>query len=141
MPGQLGVRTVPLSEELSGGLKSLAQRAGVPLKSVLLAAHVRVMGLVGNQTDVLTGLVSNSRPEEADGERVLGLFPKGVSNSTLKRASGHVRFQLGQADKFRDGIVRSGRWEDYILVCDGHWNELGHRRGAERIGEWLARYL
>ena len=74
VPGQLGVQTVPLSDELSAGLKSLAQRAGVPLKSVLLAAHVRVMGLVGNQTDVLTGLVANSRPEEADGERVLGLF-------------------------------------------------------------------
>ena len=62
VPGQLGVQTVPLSEELSAGLKSLAQRAGVPLKSVLLAAHVRVMGLVGNQADVLTGLVANSRP-------------------------------------------------------------------------------
>ena len=32
------------------------------------------MGLVCGHDDVLTGLVSNSRPEEADGERVLGLF-------------------------------------------------------------------
>ena len=73
-PGTLGVESVPLGEELAEGLKSLAARAGVPLKSVLLAAHVRVMSLVGNQQDVLTGLVANSRPEESDGERVVGLF-------------------------------------------------------------------
>ena len=72
--GKLGVETRVLDEGRTEALKSLAQRVGVPLKNVLLAAHVRVMGLVGNQTDVLTGLVSNSRPEESDGERVLGLF-------------------------------------------------------------------
>ena len=46
----------------------------MPLKSVLLAAHVRVLALASGQADVLTGLVANSRPEESDGERVLGLF-------------------------------------------------------------------
>jgi len=25
-----------------------------------------------------------------------------------------LRFQLGQADRFKEGIVRSGRWQDYI---------------------------
>nr|AIW82283.1 PuwF [Cylindrospermum alatosporum CCALA 988] len=72
--GQLGVQEVPISPEISAGLKQLAQNAGVPIKSVLLAAHLRVLSLVSNQTDVLTGLVSNGRPENADGERVLGLF-------------------------------------------------------------------
>jgi membrane-bound lytic murein transglycosylase D len=46
--------------------------------------------------------------------RVLGLFPKGVSNRTLSGAARRIRFQLGQADKFRAGVARSGRWEDYI---------------------------
>ena len=50
----------------------------------------------------------------ADEKRVLALFPDGVSNRTLRAASGQVRFQLGQADKFRDGLRRMGRWEDYI---------------------------
>nr|AXN93590.1 PuwF-G [Cylindrospermum alatosporum CCALA 994] len=72
--GQLGVQEVPISPEVSAGLKQLAQNAGVPIKSVLLAAHLRVLSLLSNQTDVLTGLVSNGRPENADGERVLGLF-------------------------------------------------------------------
>jgi amino acid adenylation domain-containing protein len=65
---------VPLSSEVSEGLKQLARSAGVPLKSVLLAAHLRVMKFVSGQPDVLTGVISNGRLEEVDGERALGLF-------------------------------------------------------------------
>jgi amino acid adenylation domain-containing protein len=65
---------VPLQEEVSSGLARLARQAAVPIKSVLLAAHLRVLGCLSGQTDVLTGLVSNGRPEIPDGERVLGLF-------------------------------------------------------------------
>ena len=45
---------------------------------------------------------------------ILALWPEGVSNATLRRAAGNVRFQLGQADKFREGLVRSGAWLDHI---------------------------
>jgi amino acid adenylation domain-containing protein len=55
-------------------LEEVARTLGVPLKSLVLAAHVRVLSLWGGQTDVVTGLVSNVRPETPDGERVLGLF-------------------------------------------------------------------
>jgi amino acid adenylation domain-containing protein len=65
---------VPISIEVSEGLKQLARSAGVPLKSVLLAAHLRVLKLVSGQPDVITGVISNGRLEEVDGERVLGLF-------------------------------------------------------------------
>jgi amino acid adenylation domain-containing protein/non-ribosomal peptide synthase protein (TIGR01720 family) len=71
---QVGVQDVPLSPEICEGLKQLALSAQVPLKSVLLAAHLRVLSLLGGQSDVLTGLVANGRPEQTDGERVLGLF-------------------------------------------------------------------
>ncbi|MDZ8261482.1 non-ribosomal peptide synthetase [Nostoc sp. ChiQUE01b] len=70
----IGVHQVELSPEVSLGLKQLAQLACVPLKSILLAAHFRVLSLLSGQTDVITGLVSNGRPEKADGERTLGLF-------------------------------------------------------------------
>jgi membrane-bound lytic murein transglycosylase D len=50
----------------------------------------------------------------ADEARVLALFPPGASSQTLRTASEEIRFQLGQADKFREGLVRMGRWEDYI---------------------------
>jgi membrane-bound lytic murein transglycosylase D len=64
---------------------------------------------------ILRSLASGKRSNlSADQKRVLALFPAGVSNRTLRKASGQVRFQLGQADKFRDGLVRMGRWESYI---------------------------
>ncbi|HEX4457622.1 MAG TPA: amino acid adenylation domain-containing protein, partial [Polyangia bacterium] len=68
------VRAVPLAPETYAGLKRLARAAAVPLKSVLLAAHLRVVALVSGQRDVVTGLVTNGRPEVGDGERILGLF-------------------------------------------------------------------
>jgi amino acid adenylation domain-containing protein len=55
-------------------LRIFARASGVPLKSVLLAAHVRVLSTVSGQAEVVTGLVTNGRHEGDDGERVLGLF-------------------------------------------------------------------
>ncbi len=60
--------------EVFEGLKRLAQMAGVPLKSVLQAAHYRVMSLLTGTSDVISGLVTNGRPEEIDGEKLMGLF-------------------------------------------------------------------
>jgi len=71
---QSSMEEVYISTETSEGLDRLAGSLGVPLKTVLLAAHMKVMSLLSGQVDVLTGLVSNGRPETADGERVLGLF-------------------------------------------------------------------
>ncbi|HYO62019.1 MAG TPA: amino acid adenylation domain-containing protein [Pyrinomonadaceae bacterium] len=68
------VRQVTLSEDLTRGLRRAAEAAGVPLKSALLAAHARVLMSLHGGEDVLTGLVSNGRPEDVDGERALGLF-------------------------------------------------------------------
>ena len=60
--------------EIGDALRELARSMGVPLRSVLLAAHLRVLTLLTSQQNVITGVVTNVRPEEADGERVLGLF-------------------------------------------------------------------
>ncbi|HJS24293.1 MAG TPA: amino acid adenylation domain-containing protein [Pyrinomonadaceae bacterium] len=65
---------VHIPDEVSEGLHRMAVNAGVPIKSVLLAAHLKVMSLVMGQSDVITGLVCNGRPEEADGELIRGLF-------------------------------------------------------------------
>ncbi|NMG08551.1 non-ribosomal peptide synthetase [Brasilonema sp. UFV-L1] len=70
---EIGFLDVPISAELSEKLQKLARRAEVPLKNVLLAAHVRVMSLLSGESDVLTGLESNGRLEEADGEKTLGI--------------------------------------------------------------------
>jgi amino acid adenylation domain-containing protein/thioester reductase-like protein len=71
---QVGVYEVPLSIEVSQGLLQLAKSLKVSLKSVLLAAHMRVLSLLSGQSDIVTGLVSHGRLEGTDGERVLGLF-------------------------------------------------------------------
>ncbi|HXM47598.1 MAG TPA: amino acid adenylation domain-containing protein, partial [Pyrinomonadaceae bacterium] len=65
---------VLVSGEGLEGLKRLARLAAVPLKSVLLAAHLRIMSVISGQQDVVTGLLSNGREEKVDGERVVGLF-------------------------------------------------------------------
>lgn len=46
--------------------------------------------------------------------RVLALWGPAVTAERLLEASRGVRFQLGQADRFREGLVRSGRWETHI---------------------------
>src|ERR1700687_2938067 len=58
----------------AAGLVRLAGAGAVALKSVCLAAHLRVLQLAAGRADVLTGLVVNGRPETAGGERVRGLF-------------------------------------------------------------------
>jgi amino acid adenylation domain-containing protein len=65
---------IPTPDDISEGLHRLAVNAAVPFKSVLLAAHMKVMSLVMGQSDVITGLVCNGRPEETDGELIRGLF-------------------------------------------------------------------
>jgi amino acid adenylation domain-containing protein len=65
-------RALPM--EVDAALGRLADALGVPVKSVLLAAHLRVLGHLGGSSDVLTGLVANGRPEVENGERALGLF-------------------------------------------------------------------
>jgi membrane-bound lytic murein transglycosylase D len=46
--------------------------------------------------------------------RVVELWGPNLDKSTLLAASQRVRFQLGQADRFREGLIRSGAWEDYV---------------------------
>lgn len=74
--GETGIRgfRVAIDPDVSAALKQFAQVHGVPIKSVLLAAHIRVLSRWTGHQDVVTGLVSNGRAEEMNGERVLGLF-------------------------------------------------------------------
>jgi microcystin synthetase protein McyA len=65
---------ITLPSQVYAGLQRMAHTAGVPLKSVLLTAHLKVLSLLSGTTDVLTGLVSHGRPEKPDAEKTLGLF-------------------------------------------------------------------
>lgn len=85
-------------------LQELARDCGVPIRTVLLATHCRVMKLLTGCDDVLTGLVANGRPQSADGERLIGLFL-----NTLP-----FRVQI-EGDTWRDLIRKTFRAEQELI--------------------------
>ena len=65
--------------------------------------------------DILSKLGSGTRQGlNAEEQRVLGLFPASTTNAEFRAAAERLRFQLGQSDRFRAGLVRSGTWKAYI---------------------------
>jgi natural product biosynthesis luciferase-like monooxygenase protein/amino acid adenylation domain-containing protein len=102
------VINMPLPVAQFQELKQLARSANIPLKSVLLAAHLRVMNLISGQSDVLTGFVTHGRTEGNEGEQVLGLFLNTIP----------FRFQL-----------QGGTWLDLMVQVFQEEQELfPHRR-------------
>lgn len=67
-------RDVPIHDGVQRGLNEMARSLGVPLKSVLLAAHVKVLSLLTGQDEVLTGLMTHGRPESRESRQAVGLF-------------------------------------------------------------------
>ena len=65
----------------------------------------------GTLRTLATGKRDNLSQEE---QRILSLWPDGVSNQTLASAVDRLRFQRGQSDRFRAGLIRAGRWKPYI---------------------------
>ncbi len=75
---------------------------------------------------LLTKLAGGTRQGLSnDEQRVLALFPEGTSNAEFRAAAGRLRFQLGQSDRFRAGLERSGAWKPYI-------HEVLAKRGLPR---------
>ncbi|MFJ4570444.1 amino acid adenylation domain-containing protein [Streptomyces sp. NPDC088846] len=64
---------VPLSD-LDPELRALAAEVGVSLKSVLHAAHLKVMSMLTDEPAFFTGLVCNARPEAEGADRVYGMY-------------------------------------------------------------------
>lgn len=65
--------------------------------------------------EALKVLASGKRSGLSDIEQhILALWPSSVSNSTLATAANNVRFQLGQSDRFVEGLIRSGAYRDHI---------------------------
>jgi membrane-bound lytic murein transglycosylase D len=64
---------------------------------------------------VLKRLARGERENLSEKERqVLSRWPEGVSNKTLAKAAKNVRFQRGQADRFKAGLERAGAWRSHI---------------------------
>lgn len=52
----------------------------------------------------------------AEEKRVHDMWPKGTRRARFEQAAEEVRFQLGQSDRFREGVVRAGAYRDYIAA-------------------------
>ncbi|MCK9468983.1 MAG: LysM peptidoglycan-binding domain-containing protein [Porticoccaceae bacterium] len=50
----------------------------------------------------------------AEEQKALNAWPKGTDNQRFRQAAEEIRFQLGQSNRFREGLVRSGQWRDHI---------------------------
>jgi non-ribosomal peptide synthetase component F len=99
---------VVIGEEVTNGLKQTARAIGLPVKSVLLAGHVKVLSLLSGEQAVVTGVVSNGRPEEEGAEKALGLFLNSLP------------FAITLTD---------GMWRDLVKeVFDAEREMLPHRR-------------
>jgi membrane-bound lytic murein transglycosylase D len=65
--------------------------------------------------ELLRAIAAGERDDLSQQQRAIrAQFPDGVSDARLRRAARNIRFQLGQSDKFRAGLVRSGAWEPHI---------------------------
>ncbi|GAA5531105.1 amino acid adenylation domain-containing protein [Herpetosiphon gulosus] len=117
-------QSVAISTELSQALKALSRSLAVPIKDVLLAAHLRVISMLTGQFDVVTSMVSSGRPETLDGERVLGLFINSIplrmqlnqptwrelilQTFAAERASlEHRRYPTAELQRHNDGLAWS----------------------------------
>jgi membrane-bound lytic murein transglycosylase D len=56
---------------------------------------------------------------------VLASWPEGTTSRTFAQAADNVRFQTGQSDRFKEGLVRSGQWKPYIRTILAKY-ELPH---------------
>jgi amino acid adenylation domain-containing protein len=68
------LQDVPLPRGLSDRIIALAGRLGIPVKNVLLAAHMKVLAVLAGNRDVLTGYEHSGRPEAVGADQAAGLF-------------------------------------------------------------------
>jgi membrane-bound lytic murein transglycosylase D len=57
---------------------------------------------------------ANGASLSEDDQRILDLWGSEGTPARLLEATDEIRFQLGQSDRFRAGLVRSGAWETHI---------------------------
>jgi amino acid adenylation domain-containing protein len=141
-------RLVRLSPRQTAALQAVAREARVPLKSVVLAAHCRVLALAHGQDEITTGLAFNGRPEEEGGDQVLGLFvnvlpltAKPLAGSWIELARRlfeaererlpHRRYPLAQLHKKAGGPL----FETLFNFVHFHVYQDLEKLGIRRLGE------
>src|SRR5215472_5081467 len=57
---------------------------------------------------------SGEEPLSADDQRIRDLWGSEATPGRLRAAVEDIRFQLGQSDRFRSGLIRAGAWQTHI---------------------------
>lgn len=82
-----------------------------PRRQTISEARTRWLAAINEAVEALE---AQRAPASIEAQRVLELWGAEATPARLREARNEVRFQLGQADRFRAGIVRSGAWEPHI---------------------------
>jgi membrane-bound lytic murein transglycosylase D len=64
--------------------------------------------------EILRHLASGAAPQDADEQKIKDIWGADATPARLAEAVDDVRFQLGQSDRFRAGLMRAGTWETHI---------------------------
>ncbi len=77
----------------------------------------RIIEKVKNEYRHILLRLSSAKKEDltAEEQQVMALWPEGTTKEEFRNASRRLRFQLGQSDRFLEGLIRSGRWMPHIL--------------------------
>ncbi|GAA3624853.1 hypothetical protein GCM10022419_133050 [Nonomuraea rosea] len=89
----------PIPDGIGDALRDLSRTAGVPVKDVLLAAHLKVLSLLTGDSDVATGVAMHSPSSHAAGGLFLNVLPLRVD-------------------------VSGGRWLDLVRRVSGRGEDM-----------------
>jgi membrane-bound lytic murein transglycosylase D len=70
----------------------------------------RIKQAKGHYKDILLGLAQGNEPRTVDEQKVFDMFGPQVTSRELYEAAKNIRFQLGQKDRFMQGVIRSGAY-------------------------------
>ena len=109
--------------DLEDRLRELARAADVPMKSVLLAAHLTVLGQLTLEESFHTGVVLHGRPDVTGAERVYGMYL-----NTLP-----IGFRRGAARTWRQVVAdvfaaEAGMWQHRQYPMPAIAQEFGDGR-------------
>jgi membrane-bound lytic murein transglycosylase D len=109
-------------------LSAIYETVDLPLYADRADRALQVTAATKRVTSALHSLGRGKRSDLSTTEaKALAAWPAGTSSKTFAAAAQRVRFQLGQSDRFREGLVRSGQWRSHIrsvLAAEGLPREL-----------------